>query len=233
MTPSVPTIYRFGQFVFDVGSRVLFYDGVERHLSPKGQHLLRLLLAARPNAVSRQELFDSLWPETFVVESNLASIVNEVRRALDDDPRNARFIRTVHAFGYAFGGVVSKEARGATSFATLLCENRSFVLPYGEHVLGRAQDVRIALTDPTVSRHHARLIVKDDGVQIEDLGSKNGTFVDGCRIAEPCPLNRQSRIVFGAVGASIVLCTFSSTESLKLDLSEVRRQVAELASSTP
>ena len=229
MTSSAPTIYRFGQFVFDVGSRVLFCDGMERHLSPKAQHLLRLLLAARPHAVSRQELFDSLWPETFVAESNLGSIINEVRRALGDDPRNRRFIRTVHSFGYAFGGVASEQARGTASFATLSCENRSFHLPYGEHVLGRAPDARIVLTDLSVSRYHARLVIKEHDIHIEDLGSKNGTFVDGCQINGSHPLNHHSRIHFAAVSASIVPRTVSGTESRKIDLSDVRRQVAELA----
>lgn len=86
---------------FDVGSRLLRRDDEVRHLSPKAQQLLWMLIEARPDAVSRQDLSDELWPSTFVAETNLPCIVNEVRRALDDDSRTPRFIRTVHAYGEA------------------------------------------------------------------------------------------------------------------------------------
>jgi len=99
--------FHIGEFTFDCASRLLMRGGVKRHLSPKAQQLLRLLLVARPRALSREELYDALWPSTFVCETNLASVVNEIRRALGDDARAARYIRTVHGFGYAFCGEVA------------------------------------------------------------------------------------------------------------------------------
>jgi DNA-binding response OmpR family regulator len=45
---------------------------------------------------------DSVWPDTIVVETNLANLVGEIRTALGDDPGQPGFIRTVHRFGYAF-----------------------------------------------------------------------------------------------------------------------------------
>jgi uncharacterized protein YndB with AHSA1/START domain len=57
----------------------------------------------------------------------------------------------------------------------------------GELVIGRA-DAGLELTDDEVSRRHARLIVESDGVVVEDLGSTNGTRVDGERIAQPVKL---------------------------------------------
>src|SRR5882724_5235039 len=93
------TTFTFGEFVYDSGARLLMRGGVKQHLTPKAQRLLHLLLVARPRALSREELYDALWPSTFVSETNLAGIVNEVRRALGDDPRAAQFIRTVHGFG--------------------------------------------------------------------------------------------------------------------------------------
>ena len=106
--------FRFGEFTFDCGSRQLWHRGVERHLTPRAQHLLQMLLLARPRVLSREELYDAIWPSTFVCETNLACVVNELRRALEDDARTAQYIRTVHGFGYAFSGeVVSATARAS------------------------------------------------------------------------------------------------------------------------
>ncbi len=56
---------------------------------------------------------------------------------------------------------------------------RTVELDEGEHLLGRAVDCRISLDDSTLSRHHAKLTVKDGEVWVADLGSTNQTFVDG------------------------------------------------------
>lgn len=56
---------------------------------------------------------------------------------------------------------------------------RTVELDEGEHLLGRAVDCQISLDEPTLSRHHAKLTVKDGEVRVADLGSTNQTFVDG------------------------------------------------------
>jgi DNA-binding winged helix-turn-helix (wHTH) protein len=66
------------------------------------RHWLELLIESRPKALSKSQLHDRLWPNTFVVEANLSNLIGEVRRALDNDPRQPRYVRTVHRFGYAF-----------------------------------------------------------------------------------------------------------------------------------
>ena len=113
-------VFRFGEFTFDCRSRRLLRNGVVPvHLSPKGQHLLRLLLLARPSAVSREDLYDAIWPSTYVCETNLASLVNEVRRALEDSARRSHYIRTVHGFGYVFEVAVASAVSSAIVVATL------------------------------------------------------------------------------------------------------------------
>ncbi len=208
---SETTIFRFGSFTFDCGSQLLSRDGVERHLSPKARHLLRLLLVARPRALSRQELYDQLWPSTYVCETNMAGVVSELRRALGDD--GAQFIRTVHGFGYAFSGAVTSAA--ATPAVFLWCEGQRHPLHEGENTVGRAPECTVVLTDYTVSRRHARLTLTDNAISIEDLGSKNGTYVDSRRIRRST-VTRHMRIEFGGVAALIVSSRPSSTGNLHL-----------------
>jgi len=220
--------FQFGEFTFDCGSRLLTRSGVKRHLSLKAQQLLQLLLVARPRALSREDLYDALWPSTFVCETNLASIINEVRRALGDDARASNYIRTVHGFGYAFcGEVVSVVAMNFVA-ATLHCEGQSHPLYEGENSVGRAQDCRVMITANTISRRHALITINDGLFSIRDLDSKNGTFVDGQLISRiPVTVTRHTQIAFGSIPASFNIRTISTTNSLMLNMPELKRQVAE------
>src|SRR5262245_12033885 len=96
------TRVRFGEFILDVETRELLCRNKPVALSPKAFHLLQILIENRPKAVSKSDLHDRLWPGTFVVDANLPNLIGEIRRALDDNPHDSRFVRTVHRFGYAF-----------------------------------------------------------------------------------------------------------------------------------
>jgi DNA-binding winged helix-turn-helix (wHTH) protein len=97
----------FEDFTFSGDTRQLLRGDVELHLSPKAFDLLRLLLDARPKALSKGELMEHLWPATFVTDANLSVLVAEIRAALGDHPRSGRFIRTVQRYGYAFCGTTT------------------------------------------------------------------------------------------------------------------------------
>jgi DNA-binding winged helix-turn-helix (wHTH) protein len=224
--------FRFGEFTFDCGSRLLTRSGVKRHLSLKAQQLLQLLLVARPRALSREDLYDALWPSTFVCETNLASIINEVRRALGDDARASNYIRTVHGFGYAFCGEVVSVVSMNSVAATLHCEGESHPLYEGENIVGRAQDCRVIIMAKTISRRHALITIHDGLLSIADLDSKNGTFVDGQLIGRlPVMVTPRTEIAFGSILASFNIRTISTTNSLMLNMPELKRQVAEKMSS--
>ena len=92
----------FGKFVLDLDSRELRRGAEPVRLSPKAFQLLEILVANRPKALSKADLQDRLWPDTFVVEKNLANLVSEIRQALGDSPSAPGFIRTVPRYGYAF-----------------------------------------------------------------------------------------------------------------------------------
>ena len=79
----------FGEFVIDVGERRVFSGAQEIRLTPKAFDLLRLLIENRPKAPSKQEIFDRLWPGTFVTENNLAALVADLRSWLCGRTRQA------------------------------------------------------------------------------------------------------------------------------------------------
>ena len=168
----------FGDLTVDTDTRQIRRGAVEVHISPKAFELLTALVDARPRALSKADLHERLWPDTFVTESNLAGLVAEIRRAIGDDARTPRFVRTVQRFGYAFAGDVtlgSSTPEVAVS-CWLVYGDRQWTLPDGEHVLGRGQEPG-AIDSDTVSRRHARILVSAGEATIEDLQSKNGTFV--------------------------------------------------------
>jgi pSer/pThr/pTyr-binding forkhead associated (FHA) protein len=72
----------------------------------------------------------------------------------------------------------------------------TYVLGEGETLAGRSDDVDIFLGDVTVSRHHARFVVDESGLRVEDLGSTNGTYVNLNRL-DASPLQPGDRLIIG------------------------------------
>jgi hypothetical protein len=195
----------FGEFALDRETRQLFRGDEELHLVPKAFDFLDFLLSQKPRVVSRERIRDRLWPGTFISESTLATVVNEVRAALGDDPKRPRFIRTVRGHGYAFlwetvgpaGDARISPRRGVS--LRLVLDDREVALREGENLLGREEDGVLWIDAPTVSRRHARIVVKGDSAVLEDLGSKNGTRLKGVRLTAPVPLADGDEIWLGQV----------------------------------
>jgi TolB-like protein len=99
----------FGDWKLDSETRELRRGATPVHLSPKAFRLLEVLIEQRPAALSKERLFEMVWPDTFVAESNLASLIKEIRTALQDDARQSTLIRTVFGYGYAFAADVTVE----------------------------------------------------------------------------------------------------------------------------
>jgi DNA-binding winged helix-turn-helix (wHTH) protein len=176
---------RFGDFVLEDESRQLLRGGAAVHLEPKAFELLLLLLRERPRALSKQAIHRAIWADTHVSESSLAGLILDLRVALGDDPAEPRFIRTVRGYGYAFCSATSEAnapEAGALPRWSVLCGGREIPLPEGSHVIGRGEGCRIRLASVRASRRHALLVVGPDGVTVEDLGSRNGTWVGGRRL---------------------------------------------------
>ena len=191
----------FGEFVLDRSTRQLLQAGVARHLEPKAFELLDLLLGRRPEAVSKTEIHDHLWPQTFVSESSLTDLVAQVRHALGDTPQQARFIRTVHGFGYAFSAAASPEdsapAGQRDPAPRIVWDQRVIALAAGDNLIGRDEEVAVRIDAPGISRRHARIVVSGSQVTIEDLGSKNGTYMHGHRLQAPTALRDGDKFRLG------------------------------------
>jgi DNA-binding winged helix-turn-helix (wHTH) protein len=195
---------RFGEFSLDAGSRELRGPEGPIPLSPKAYAGLLALLERRPDVVSRQDLQDRLWPKTFVAETSLRRVIAELRAALGDDEGQPRFIRNVRGFGYAFCGEAEEAGAARRNVeSSIACRlewgRREIALREGENLLGRTQDAVAWIDSSSVSRRHARIVVAEGKVTIEDLGSKNGTSVSGRRIDAPTVLEGGDQIELGSV----------------------------------
>lgn len=192
---------RFGEFELDEGRRQLLRAGAEIHLPPKMLQLLQLLIERAPNAISKQEIYEHLWPKTFVSAVNLPGLIGDLRTALGDDARQSRFIRTVHGFGYAFcGATTTDQAKPAGSVAARLMHDRGEIrLHYGENVIGRDAALPCSIDHHSVSRRHASITCSDDGAAIRDLESKNGTALGGLTVEGSMPLRDGDRVQIGSV----------------------------------
>jgi DNA-binding winged helix-turn-helix (wHTH) protein len=197
----------FGEFVLDLCTHQLTCGDDPVALSPKAYQLLETLVVNRPRALSKTHLQNCLWPDTFVVEKNLANLVGEIRRALDDNAASPRFIRTVPKFGYAFLNTAN-EARhdrrdlqtdGGVARYHVVWNGGRVALEDGDHVLGRDPSLALFLDSATVSRRHAILRTGEAGATIEDLDSKNGTFVNERRCHAPTPVADADVIRVGSI----------------------------------
>jgi DNA-binding winged helix-turn-helix (wHTH) protein len=195
----------FEQFCFDSERRILERGGEAVHLTPRAFRLLELLIRQRPKAVSKRELLDSVWSGGIVEEANLKTLVREIRTAVEERGGRADVIRTVFGFGYAFAGRVeeSPELSEAPAVVVARWEGTSAMLPAGCHLIGRRPDCAIMIDAPSISRVHAKLHVAAASLRLEDLGSKNGTFVEGRRVTDAVDLLPRCTIRVGEVEISL------------------------------
>ena len=204
---------RFGDCVFDSDTRVVTRDGKPVALPPKVFQLLELLIVERPKAIAKGALHERLWPDTFVSDANLANLVADLREALGDDARRPHIIRTVQRFGYAFQAEARPDADPARtpSVFRLVWGDREISLVEGINVLGRDREAVAWIDVYSVSRQHARILISGDDASLEDLGSKNGTFLRGDQVQGAMPLADGDEIRIGT--AVMTLRRFSGVST--------------------
>jgi len=94
--------YEFGPYRFDVSKRVLTRGSEAIYLAPKATDILIILVMNAGELVEKDELLKSVWPDTFVEESNLTQNIFTLRRAFGDERADPRYIETVTRRGYRF-----------------------------------------------------------------------------------------------------------------------------------
>src|SRR6202041_3020784 len=113
----VNNLYRFGEFVLDPGMRSLSRADSPVSVTPKAFDVL-LFLAQNPNRlVTKQELLEAVWGDTFVEEGNLTQYISHLRKALGDNSEDSRLIVTIARKGYQFTARVTVVA-GEPDIAT-------------------------------------------------------------------------------------------------------------------
>jgi DNA-binding winged helix-turn-helix (wHTH) protein len=212
---------RFGGFVFDSETREVIRGDEPQAISPKAFALLALLIESRPKAVSKADIHSRLWPDTHVSGQSLGNLVVELREALGEDARKPRSIRTVARFGYAFSAkavvetdLVGRGRGGAGLTYRVIWGRREISLDPGDNLIGRDPDAVVWIDDDSVSRRHARIAIGTDGATIEDLGSKNGTWIGGAPIRGPVRLADRDVVTVGPARLRLrVLRRVGSTRS--------------------
>jgi DNA-binding winged helix-turn-helix (wHTH) protein len=190
--------YRFGPFSLVPDQRRLERGGAAVALTPKAFDLLVVLVRHRSRALSKDELLDLVWSGASVEEGNLAQQVLLLRRALADA---GDCVVTVPRYGYHFVAPIIEEndasRRPIDSPHCLIWNDREISLREGITLIGRAEDADLRIPLPSVSRHHARIVISGVEATFEDLGSRHGSWRGTRRVHGIVPLAQGDEIRLG------------------------------------
>jgi len=117
MSSLASSLYAFGEFRVDVQNRVLCRGEDPIALTPKAFELLLLLIQHSGEVLSKDELMQTMWPDSFVEESNLTQTVFMLRKALGETSRQ-RYVLTVQGRGYRFAPEVKSIPANGDSWDT-------------------------------------------------------------------------------------------------------------------
>lgn len=173
-----PSHIRFRSFVLDLCAHRLTRNGREVHIRRQAFELLRILLEHAPQALTKAELRDRLWPDTTVADSGLPRVISDLRTIIGDNGQQRRLIRTIHGVGYAFEATAIDGMPRPSAMQCMLTSRREFSLVEGENIIGRDPDVAVSINGPVIQRRHARIVVEQGVARIEGLDSTIGTYVD-------------------------------------------------------
>ena len=193
--------FHLGDWLVRPSLNRLVRGGEEVRIEPKVMDLLVYLSGHGGEVVAAHRLVDEVWPYNVVARSALSRTVTLLRRALGDDAASPRYLETIPKRGYRLIATV-RPAAGASEIVELhgyglVIGGRWRPLVKRMTVLGRSPAADMSLDAPGISRLHARITVDSGGAHIEDLGSKNGTFLDGVRIERRAPLADGANVLLG------------------------------------
>lgn len=105
--------YDFANYRVDPDERVLLRDGKPLPLTPKAFHMLLVLVENHGHIVEKEKLMDEIWADSFVEEGSLSVNARKLRKTLDDDASEPKFIETIPRRGYRFIAEVKNKVEDA------------------------------------------------------------------------------------------------------------------------
>jgi DNA-binding winged helix-turn-helix (wHTH) protein len=225
---------KFAEFELDVGAYELRRQDGPLKLEKLPMEVLILLVQRAGTLVQRSEIQTMLWsPDVYVEhDSAINTAVRKIRRTLGDDAERPRFVETVVGKGYRFIAPVESDAdsaaqsrardrRSSTQSQRMFPSysvtrgSQEFILEAGETVFGRDPAAGVYVDHPSVSRRHACIAIGSRGAVLEDLKSRNGTFVNGRRIDQPTDIDHGAIIGLGPITLTFsVMAAPASTQSI-------------------
>jgi DNA-binding winged helix-turn-helix (wHTH) protein len=195
--------FHLGEWLVEPTLDRISRDGEIVRLRPRAMDVLICLALEAGKLATKQNIIDTVWRTEFVSEHALTQVVAELRSALGDDARSPTYIENIPRRGYRLVATVTpvaasvSSARDASLPFKLEGEDGDHPLVQGPNIIGRTEDADIAIDRTEVSRCHARILVQGTTATIEDLGSKNGTFLNGERLEGPTLLSNGDEIWIG------------------------------------
>jgi DNA-binding winged helix-turn-helix (wHTH) protein/TolB-like protein len=192
---------RFGDYILDPLLQRVTCAGAIVPLKPKTFDLLCLLLANRERVVPKDELLDWLWPRQVVSEANLSQAVYELRRALGDTARPARWIRNVPRRGYGFAGEVTPAEEALDSLRAAL--DRGAAVP----ALGATDDgahLGLGIADAIITRlaRAGGMVVRPLSAVARFVAPGAGCAAAGRRLEVDCVVEGTIQLAAGQLRAS-------------------------------
>ena len=195
--------FRIGAWLVEPDFARISRGGEEVRLRPRAMDVLVHLAMAAGALATKQQLIDAVWRTEFVSDHALTQVIAELRTALGDDARQPSYIENIPRRGYRLVAavtplaVVSPQQRDTSLPFKLQGADGDHPLIQGANVIGRTGDADICIDRTEVSRCHARIVVQGTTATIEDLGSKNGTYVNGDRLERQALLTSGDEIWIG------------------------------------
>ena len=195
--------FRLGDWLVEPMLDRISHDDQIVRLRPRAMDVLICLTLDAGKLASKQNIIDAVWRTEFVSEHALTQVIAELRSALGDDARNPAYIENIPRRGYRLVATVTPVAMSVPSAHDaslpfkLQGEDGDHPLVQGPNIIGRTDDADISIDRTEVSRCHARIFVAGTTATIEDLGSKNGTYVNGERLDQPTLLTNGDEIWIG------------------------------------
>jgi DNA-binding winged helix-turn-helix (wHTH) protein len=197
------TGFRLGDWIVDPSLNRVSRGNETVQIPPRVMQVLLCLAEAGGKVVTKQELIDTVWQERYVSEAALTQSIAVLRKILGDESDLPRYVENIPRRGYRLVAIPEplsecpRPDRPKSSLCRLCYGERDFILSVGDNTIGRAVDAEVRIDASKVSRRHSIVKVEGATAIIEDLASKNGTYVNGRRITSPQLLQDGDEITTG------------------------------------